>query len=54
MIIEKILGALSIVFGFFMIFFFPDLPIWQTSGFWKLAIILGVIFILAGIYLIRI
>lgn len=54
MIIEKILGGISILAGFFFIFFFSDwaTPL-QSASFIKTAIIIGIFLLLLGIYLIR-
>jgi len=49
--IGKILGALSIVGGFFFIFLFPSWKQYEWEPFTKLAIMLGIFLILLGIYL---
>jgi len=54
MIVEKILGVISILAGFFFIFLFPDWTPFQPKSFTKTGIIIGIFLLLLGIYLIRI
>ena len=55
MIMEKLLGILSILAGIFFTFFFSDwaMPI-QPGPFRKTALIIGIFLLLLGIYLLRI
>ena len=51
MVIFKILGALSVLFGVFLIFGFPGRQEEQWFAMSRTAIVLGIFFILLGIYL---
>lgn len=53
MVIEKILGAISILAGIFFLFFFPDWKQFQPEFFTKTGIVIGIFLLLLGIYLIR-
>jgi len=51
MVIEKILGVLSILGGIFFLFFFPDWKQFQPDFFTKTGILIGILLLLLGIYL---
>lgn len=54
MILTKILGAGCILFGFFMVVYFPDASDYQPSNMTFGGVIIGILAILLGIYLIRV
>lgn len=54
MVLLKILGALSIFVGLGFIFGFPDMIRYQHTYHTNVGMILGIFFVLFGIYLIRI
>ena len=51
MVVFKLIGGLSIVFGLFMMFGVPSQMISQPAGMARLAIIIGLFFVILGIYL---
>ncbi|MEM7821297.1 MAG: hypothetical protein QXX38_00545 [Candidatus Aenigmatarchaeota archaeon] len=51
--IFKIFGAILILFGFFLIFLFPEWKEFEYKPFTRLALLIGIFFILFGIYLLR-
>jgi len=54
MILTKILGAGCILFGFFMVVFFPDASEHQQTSMGWTGVLIGIISILLGIYLIKV
>ena len=52
--ITKVFGTLSILVGIFLIFIFPTTEEFEIVPFTSTAIILGIILIIAGVYLLRI
>jgi len=53
MVWNQILGVLSMLVGFFFMFVFPDWEILQPKAFTKTGMIIGLFFILLGVYLFR-
>ena len=53
MILTKILGAVSIVFGFMLVVHIPDSPDYQTPHMAWTLVFFGIFLILLGIYLIK-
>jgi len=52
LLLTKALGLLLILGGVFLMFFFPDIEEFQPHTMSKTGIVLGIIFIIAGIWLI--
>ena len=52
MVLSQILGILSILFGLFLIFGVPDRRQFQPEGMAKTSILIGMFFIILGIYLV--
>jgi len=50
-IIKKIAGLLLLVFGGFMVLKFPDIDVYQPSGYAMTGIFIGIICAIIGIYL---
>jgi len=53
MILTKLLGAASIVFGFMLIVHMPDAPEFQSPHMGWTFVFFGIFLILLGIYLIK-
>mgnify|MGYP001597138227 FL=1 len=51
MVVFKVIGGLSIVFGLFMMFGVPFQTFAQPAGMARVAIIIGLFFVILGIYL---
>jgi len=50
-IIKKIAGLLLLVFGGFMVLKFPDIDVYQPSGYAMTGIFIGIVCAIIGIYL---
>jgi hypothetical protein len=53
MVWNQILGVLSMIVGFFFMFGVPDVEKFQPKGFSRTGIVVGIFFIVLGIYLFR-
>jgi len=50
--VRKGIGVLMILFGIFMIIFFPDISVIQPEAFSKTGILIGIILLVVGILLV--
>ena len=51
MVVFKILGGLSVLFGLFLMFGVPAAEEYQPAGMARASILIGIFFIILGIYL---
>lgn len=51
MVLYKILGGLSILFGLFLMFGVPAAREYQPFGMSRTAILIGIFFVILGVYL---
>jgi len=51
MVLYKIIGGLSVLFGLFLMFGFPVASEYQPEAMGKTAIVIGIFFVILGVYL---